>query len=203
MQNENVPSSIIDEENCSVVLIKNWLNTEEREELFSYLMDELCWEKQSLKIFGKTIAEPRMTYAMGDENTYHNYTGISRKLKEWNDKIFAIKERIVEEFGFDANGCLLNLYIDGDDYIGWHADKETSAPDHVVVTISLGGSRDFMFKRIKPKEKREKAITILLEAGDLCLMKGDTQKLWKHQIPKRKRQNDPRISLTFRKLIQS
>ncbi len=39
---------------------------------------------------------------------------------------------------------------------------------------------------------------MLLKQGSLLLMKGATQHYWKHQIPKTKKNTNPRINLTFR-----
>ena len=199
-QEENLKEGyyfLINSENCRVTISENWLPEEEAEELFKYLLKNIKWEKQMLKIMGKEIPEPRMTYAIGDEGLIHKYTGIERQVKVWDPFVKNIRDRIEEETEFVANSCLLNLYTNGDDYIGYHMDKETSPPHHSVVTVSLGGTRDFQLKRT---DGAGDVITVPLKSGTACMMEGDTQKIWKHGIPKRKKQNDPRISLTFRDL---
>lgn len=40
----------------------------------------------------------------------------------------------------------------------------------------------------------------LLAGGSLVVMQGDTQKNWKHEIPKEKKVKQGRVSLTFRQL---
>jgi alkylated DNA repair dioxygenase AlkB len=40
-----------------------------------------------------------------------------------------------------------------------------------------------------------------LASGSLLVMQGQTQKLWKHEIPKEKKVEEGRISLTFRQLV--
>ena len=49
---------------------------------------------------------------------------------------------------------------------------------------------------IHPQTKQK--IDIVLEAGNLLLMKGETQKSWMHSLPKTKNVEKPRINLTFR-----
>ncbi|KAF9547254.1 hypothetical protein CPC08DRAFT_699821 [Agrocybe pediades] len=43
----------------------------------------------------------------------------------------------------------------------------------------------------------------LLQPGSLLVMQGDTQKYWKHEIPKEPKVTTGRISLTFRQLVTS
>ena len=111
-------------------------------------------------------------------------------------KIKEIADRIQEEFKFDADSCLANEYKTGAQYIGYHGDRETrGAYNNLVVTVSLGGPRDFCFKRNSNGEVRK----VLLNSGDLCIMAGRCQEDWKHSIPKRAKANY-RISLTYRQL---
>lgn len=196
-QVQTLVDPLSDGEDCQIVVAKNWMEEEKSTALFERLVNEIPWEQKYLKIMGKDILEPRLTYAMGDEGVVHKYTGTVTKVSAWDEEIKAIADRIFEETNFNTNACLLNYYVDGSNYIGWHSDKEVSPPDYGVVTISLGGSRDFIIRKKKDKNISH---TVLLENGDACMMGGNTQKFWKHSIPKRKKQNDPRISLTFRRL---
>ncbi|KAF9477711.1 hypothetical protein BDN70DRAFT_914008 [Pholiota conissans] len=41
----------------------------------------------------------------------------------------------------------------------------------------------------------------ILQPGSLVVMQGDTQRYWKHEIPREPKVKEPRISLTFRQLI--
>jgi len=40
-----------------------------------------------------------------------------------------------------------------------------------------------------------------LEHGSILLMKGDTQNSWVHTLPKSTKIKEPRINLTFRKVL--
>ena len=61
-----------------------------------------------------------------------------------------------------------------------------------------------MERRFLVKEKKDSKITtLILEDLSFLLMLGDTQKEYKHSIPKQKRISQPRINLTFRQIIRT
>jgi len=124
--------------------------------------------------------------------------------------------------------CFLNMYEDGSDQLGWHADDSPEMDDaRSIAIISLGAEREIWFKRqpqvveammekftdenwgLGPEaydERKEKlsAVTKLrLGHGSLCIMKPGMQDEYFHRIPKSDRHNcGPRISLTYRGYVQ-
>lgn len=40
----------------------------------------------------------------------------------------------------------------------------------------------------------------MLENGGLLDMKGETQRIWQHQLPKTKKVDEPRVNLTLRRM---
>lgn len=187
--------TIIDEQGATAFVVREWLPKKEANELLGYLEKEIKWEQHLLTIYGKVHPEPRETYVMGTLGIVHKYSGTSRPLKQWDDKVKVLFDKINKEYGSSIDSCLLNKYNTGAQYILAHSDKETKPPKHFVATISLGGSRDFHFIRKSDKEK----IKIQLHSGDLCIMEGRTQELFLHTVPKRAHA-DLRISLTGREL---
>ena len=83
--------------------------------------------------------------------------------------------------------------------MGWHRDDEPElGVEPVIASVSLGAPRRFLFRRVEvPTEKVE----LLLEDGDLLIMRGATQDLWHHSVPKSLRVKEPRINLTFRTIL--
>ena len=92
----------------------------------------------------------------------------------------------------------MNLYHDGNEGIGWHSDDEKSIGDNSpIVSVSIGAERKFSFKHKQSK----KIILILLEHVSLLLMKDATQKNWLRSLPKSSKIAQPRIHLTFGRMV--
>ncbi|KAL6049505.1 Alpha-ketoglutarate-dependent dioxygenase AlkB [Balamuthia mandrillaris] len=86
--------------------------------------------------------------------------------------------------------------IDGKDYIGFHADKE-GIPEgkNKIASLSLGATRRFLMKQYTEKKA---SLEYVLTPGSIILMEGETQRHWKHSVPKETKCTQPRINLTFR-----
>ena len=96
------------------------------------------------------------------------------------------------------SSCLLNLYRDGQDSNGWHADDEKElGKNPEIASVSFGAERLFHLKHKKIKTLKHK---LSLQNGSLLVMKGETQHQWLHQISKTKKPIGKRINLTFRLL---
>ena len=79
--------------------------------------------------------------------------------------------------------------------MAWHSDDEKElAPGSAIASVSFGASRKFAFKHKRTQEKRE----MLLQHGQLIVMRGNTQRHWLHAVMKSTKVNEPRVSLTFR-----
>lgn len=95
------------------------------------------------------------------------------------------------------NSCLLNLYQTGNEGVTWHSDSEKELEkNNAIASLSFGAEGKFSFKHKITKQ----SISVLLENGSLLLMKDSTQKNWLHSLPKTKKNNSPRINLTFRSI---
>jgi alkylated DNA repair dioxygenase AlkB len=89
----------------------------------------------------------------------------------------------------------VNLYRNGQDSNGWHADNEPELGiNPVIASLSLGATRRFDLRHNLSNKK----ISIDLTNGSLLLMKGEMQHFWKHQIAKSKKVDAARVNLTFR-----
>jgi alkylated DNA repair dioxygenase AlkB len=95
---------------------------------------------------------------------------------------------------------LCNLYRDGNDAMGWHADNEPELGSHpVIASVSLGCARRFDLRHKESGETHR----ISLPAGSLLVMAGSTQQHWVHQVPRTKKVGEARINLTFRHIKAS
>ena len=100
----------------------------------------------------------------------------------------------------DFNSVLLNYYRDHRDSMGMHSDDEPELGERpILASLSLGEERTFILKH--KRDKALKPVRLKLASGSLLLMKGDTQRYWKHGIDKETRPCGPRVNLTFRRIL--
>jgi alkylated DNA repair dioxygenase AlkB len=168
------------------------------ERLFTALLESVDWKNDEVIMFGKRIVTKRKTAWYGDKPFAYTYSKITRTALPWTHELVELKNLAEEISGEVFNSCLLNLYHDGSEGMGWHSDDEREIERFsAIASISLGADRKFSFRH-----KTEKTTeSILLENGSLLVMKGETQQKWLHAIPKSKKVSRPRINLTFRKLV--
>jgi len=69
-----------------------------------------------------------------------------------------------------------------------------------IASVSFGAARDFVLRH---NLDRSRKISTTLSAGDVLIMAGTMQEHWQHSIPKRKGVTEPRINLTFRRIVES
>ncbi|MEZ9898532.1 alpha-ketoglutarate-dependent dioxygenase AlkB family protein [Vibrio breoganii] len=170
--------------------------TNEANELFQSLHNQLPWEQRAIKMYGRSVMQPRLHVLCGTHA--YRYSGITLEPLPWPALIQPIKQRVESIAQQSFNTALINLYRDGQDHMGWHSDDEKSlgtAP--IIASLSLGASRRFILKHKQTKQK----IEYILEDGALLVMAGDLQAHWQHCIPKTTKVSQPRINLTFRSVI--
>lgn len=151
----------------------------------------------SIIIMGKKVKIPRRQCAYGNKNLSYKFSGIKINGEDWGNvpTLNNIKKIIHEKLKIPVNFVLVNLYRDGNDYIGYHSDDEKDLDNkYPIVSLSFGEKRIFLLKNKITGKIYEK----ILENNSCILMKHPCQSLYKHSIPKRKKINKPRINLTFR-----
>jgi len=189
---------IIELQGASLLYIEDFLSTEQADKLFDNLMDYDHWRQDHIKMFGKEILQPRLTALFSDNHNAYTYSGLTMHPEIFPSYLASVKERCEEICEQSFNACLANLYRDGQDSMGWHADDEKElGTNPVIASVSIGEPRMFHLKHRKDKNLTYKK---RLQHGSLLVMRGETQKFWKHQLPKTKKQIGPRINLTFRKI---
>ena len=161
---------------------------------FSKLRHEVDWQ-QKPGIFGHM--QPRLIASYGDKGVSYRYSGHDYAALPWTPTLLEIRSQIESVQG-KYNYCLLNLYRNGSDGMGWHSDDEPEMGD-VIGSLSLGATRKF---RIRHKESRETQ-TFEASNGTLIIMAGAMQKFWQHEVPKTKLLVGERINLTFRAIAKS
>jgi alkylated DNA repair dioxygenase AlkB len=185
--------------NAELVYIPNFFNKLESDNYFSAIKEDTNWQHDDITIFGKTHKQPRLTALYGDTNQTYSYSNITMHPEPSTKSLKAIKSKVEKFSNEKFNTLLINLYRDGNDSNGWHADNEKElGKNPVIASVSFGEERPFHFKHRTLKNERHK---LNLSHGSLLIMKGEMQYYWLHQIAKTKKKIQPRINLTFRRLI--
>ncbi|HLP91541.1 MAG TPA: alpha-ketoglutarate-dependent dioxygenase AlkB [Nostocaceae cyanobacterium] len=180
----------------------NFLTTREADWLFQHCQ-QLNWQQNQFEMFGKPLDLPRLEcmYGTGTESYTYSRGKVTIQAHPWTPELYELKLKI-EDFcchKFDRNKFEIvigNKYRNGQDSIGWHADKEPSmGKKPAIASISLGASRKFS---IRSKVKGSKPTHYQLEHGSLLIMLPGCQEEFVHEIPKDPKVLTERINLTFR-----
>jgi alkylated DNA repair dioxygenase AlkB len=130
----------------------------------------------------------------------YTYSGIHLDALSWTPLLLDIKNRVELVAHANFNSVLLNYYRDHRDSMGLHSDDEQELGKRpIIASVSLGQERTFIMKH--KGDKALKPVRLKLTSGSLLLMKGETQRCWKHGIDKETRPCGPRVNLTFRRII--
>ena len=185
--------------NAELIYIERFYAPEMANHYFDHLRQNVKWQQDDIKVFGKTYKQPRLTALYANNENPYSYSGITMRPNPFTPELFAIKTDIEHEVKHQFTSVLLNLYRDGNDSNGWHADNEKElGTNPIIASVSFGEVRPFHFKHRHLKDQRHK---IDLHHGSLLIMKGEMQIYWLHQIAKTKRDIGERINLTFRRIV--
>jgi alkylated DNA repair dioxygenase AlkB len=160
-------------------------------------------EYHTLKIMGKQCKEGHSGSSHSlDTSIRYKYSGNDRETKEFTPSLLELKEIIEKELKKQGileepfNFVHANFYKNGSESIGWHPDDEKGIKSRVVASLSFGQKRKFRIKGRKQGAGWLKEY--LLGDGDLFVMFGNFQKMYKHCVPKESKIKKGRINLTFR-----
>lgn len=158
-------------------------------------VDTIKWKQESMNMYGKQVHFPRLTSWYGDNDKPYSFSGITLNPHPWSAELLTIKNIIEPICEISFNSVLLNLYRNGNDSISWHTDAEKElGRNPIIASVNFGAERKFQIKHNQTGETHE----IVLKNGSLLIMRGELQHYWKHQVPKQKAINKPRVNLTFR-----
>ncbi len=184
---------------ADLLFYPDWLESETADSLMKSLRDNIAWECHHIKIFGREVDSPRLSCWMGDPDTNYVYSRTRFEPRAWLPELQNLQVRLQTEFETSFNSVLANRYRNGQDSMGWHSDNEPElGPQPVIASISLGVARRFSFKA---KNGNAKAVHLELPHGSLLLMRGDTQKNYRHALAKTSKPVGERINLTYRNIL--
>ncbi|CAB4617570.1 MAG: alpha-ketoglutarate-dependent dioxygenase AlkB [Actinobacteria bacterium] len=182
-----------------LTLIRGAVGVTAADNAFAALRNKVAWRQDHLKMFGELVPVPRLEAWVADEGLDYTYSGIHHDPDPWIDELVELRDLSSSHTGTTFNSVLCNLYRDGSDGVDWHADDEPefgSMP--IIASLSLGATRRFDLQRVDDHSIK---VELELHHGDLVIMSGTTQALWRHRVPKTKKLVGERINLTFRNVI--
>lgn len=182
----------------------HWLAQEEADALFAQLRESIPWETHVIRLFGREVPSPRLSCWIGDPGTAYVYSRTRFEPHPWPPALAALRTRVAQACGTDFNSVLANLYRDGHDAMGWHSDDEAElGRSPVIASLSLGAVRRFLFRPRPVRGVRPVGHTLelALPHGSLLRMSGATQRHYEHALPRAARVREPRINLTFRRIV--
>lgn len=184
---------------------ENFLSPADGAQFLKLLIDHCAWTRQRTS-FGTPV--PRDEAYYGDPGTEYTYSRRQYVPLAWLPELLTLKERVESETLSIVslapqlrspvyNAVLCNLYRNGQDSVGLHADAEPEMGP-VIASVSLGAARRFRLKR----KDGSVAFSQSLPNGSLLIMAGKTQQNFKHEVPKEPGVTAPRVNLTFRHIRQ-
>jgi alkylated DNA repair dioxygenase AlkB len=168
--------------------------------LLGELIEGVPWRAEKVVVWGKSHPQPRLIAWFGDDGQSYTYSGIRLEPLPWTDVLLGIRRDVERTAETRFNSVLLNYYRDHNDSMGFHSDDEPELGlNPIIASLSLGEQRTFVLKH---KSRRDlKSVKLPLASGSLLVMKGQTQRHWKHGIEKESRPCGPRVNLTFRRIF--
>jgi alkylated DNA repair dioxygenase AlkB len=175
-----------------------FMDNKQADYYYEHLLAQVRWEQYHIKMFGKTLPQPRLTAWYGENGAAYSYSGIQLIPLPFTAELLSLKNSIEAYTKHEFNSVLLNLYRNQQDSMGWHSDDEKELGDFpFIASLSLGSSRIFQLKHKVDKLLKGK---IELSHGSLLCMGGPMQSFWQHAVPKSNIPCGPRINLTFRQI---
>lgn len=175
--------------------LPDWLESAAANNLLTRVIDEVAWQQDSMGTPGGRIPLPRLTAWQGEPDAVYIYSGIRNVPQPWTPAVAELRAAAESASHARFNSVLLNRYRNGADSMGWHADNERElGGEPVIASVSLGATRRFDLRHNATGLMRSFQLT----SGSLLVMRGQTQALWKHRVPKENGVAGERVNLTFR-----
>lgn len=179
-------------------IINNFYDDADCKHIYQNLLHKHHWPDNHYLVAGRQFTLPRLQTWHADPGIKYSYSNNLLETRPWTPLLSDIRAKIESCLDFSFNSVLVNLYRNGEDYVGWHADNEPELGEKpYIASLTFGAKRLFEFRHKKSLESGQ----VLLQSGTLLVMQPDFQHHWLHSVPIDKNVMAGRINLTFRKVI--
>lgn len=186
----NIPSDIV----VSIVY-----GDIESDQIFDYLSGLSYEYHKKYRRFNKIVKVPRgqASFILSEGVKYaYKAAGGSPPNVIADCRMKGIIETVNYKLGTNFNTCLMNVYENGEDCIGFHSDDETGWVEGTgFATVAFGTSRD-----LQVKGPNFRSINIPHSKGCCIHFKYPSNSRFQHAKPKRKRVLSKHISITLREI---
>lgn len=203
--------------NCHVSFLKGTFQVDATT-LFAQLEKEIDWQCHKDALADETVVEqPRcIAYQATNASFVYTYPGITKPLVpsgQFSAAVDLIRLKVQQLLGnrVKFNSAHLNLYRDGGDHLSWHTDEDVAlyGDEPCIASVSFGATRNFVMRRMvgkpyqwQPLDASPNMVSFPLAEGDVLVMMARTQKHWEHCLQKSKDAQQPRINITFRRVVK-
>lgn len=182
-------------------LIQNFIT----EDMYDSINEEVMYVPRNrllFEIYDKLCEFPRDQAFHGEveqdgTTPLYRSTGETPLVNKWTHSLQRIRDALEERTGYSNNHVVVNRYLSGHDYIGFHHDKTRDFVENTpVCSVSFGGPRTLRLKHVDTNETKN----FQLKNGCLFILGPQTNRIYKHCIVKTAAECQPRISCTFRNI---
>lgn len=184
---------------AETLYVPGFLAPRQADALLEEVINAADWQQERFPMFGRPVVAPRLTAWYGEPGATYRYSGVDRPARTWLPPIRNLATQVANAVGWRFNYVLVNRYRDGNDMLGWHADDEADLGEMpVLAAVSVGAERVFRMR----SRGGGASMGNVLGHGSLLVMWGNSQRDYKHCLPRTRRPVDERLSFTFRRTRQ-
>lgn len=184
------------------------------ESFFEELKSEIQWQD----MYHRGGLVPRQVAIQGSitelsKPLYRHPADEEPEMSLWTPTVNRIRQRVAELLNIEINHALIQLYRNGHDWIGKHADKTLDITRNTpIVNVSFGATRTMSISpKTKDKQDVKPTYGVPLPHNSMLVFGWETNKKYHHMIKPDRRQayekkpgelcfGGQRISLTFRSI---
>ncbi|KJV07143.1 alpha-ketoglutarate-dependent dioxygenase AlkB family protein [Methylocucumis oryzae] len=178
-------------------LIDGFYDAAESAQIYQLLHGQ-DWPENRYIVAGRQFILPRLQTWHADPGIRYSYSNNLLETRSWTPLLLKIRVQIEAFLQVSFNSVLVNLYRNGEDYVGWHCDNEAELGEQpLIASLTFGATRPLQFRHKQTGQRGQ----VLLPSGSLLVMQPNFQHHWLHSIPPEPNLMTGRINLTFRNVV--
>ncbi|WP_317933185.1 alpha-ketoglutarate-dependent dioxygenase AlkB [Halioxenophilus sp. WMMB6] len=175
-----------------------FFNRAQQADYLQYFLHQHPWPTNHYSVAGRSFQLPRQQTWHADPGIVYSYTDNLLTSQPWNALLLQIRRALEAKLNYPFNAVLVNLYRDGSDYVGWHSDDDREmGTEPLIASVTFGATRGFQYRSSATGEVGE----LELNSGSLLVMHPEFQRHFQHGVPPAPEIHQPRINLTFRRVL--